>query len=401
MFVGNGTTTVLQALQFVLLARLLGPAQFGQIAATVAVTQVLLPFSGAGAGNMMVMRASRRPEVLPTYFGNALLVATLSGALLSAFAVTCIAPLLGAGYSQTLMTLACISELLFSKLIDICGQTFIALGRLRYTGRFMVLQSSMRLLALPLFMAFAAEPTAEAWICWALASNMVAFTGALSTTLRQVGIPRLDVGLARREVLPGFNYSIGISARGFYLDADKAFLARYSTSDVVGLYTSAFRMIQMSLTPIRAVAYSSQVSFFRAGERGVTRTIEVAARLAGPLGLFSILAAAVFFFAAPLVPILLGASYTASVEVVQWLCLLPLVFAAQSLLSDTLSGSGHQGIGALVQVGAAAAACVLNLLCVPTFGWKGAVLASYSSQLLLVCGLLVAVTLLKDREQSS
>jgi O-antigen/teichoic acid export membrane protein len=299
------------------------------------------------------------------------------------------------------MCLACISELFFSKLIDICGQTFIALGKLRFTGRFMVLQSGLRLLAVPCFMALAAEPSALVWICWALASNILAFSMALSTTLRQVGLPCLDPSLARREILPGFSYSVGISARGFYLDADKAFLARYATSDVVGLYTSAFRMIQMSLTPIRAVAYSSQVSFFRAGERGVTHTVEVAARLARPLGLFSLLAAVAFFFAAPLVPVLLGAGYAASVEVVQWLCLLPLVFAAQSLLSDTLSGSGHQGTGALVQLCAAVAACVLNLLCVPALGWKGAVLASYGSQLLLVCGLLIAVTALRNRGRSS
>ena len=52
--------SLLQGLQFVLIARALGAHDFGRMAGVLAITSVLLPFSGVGAGNVMVMRLARK-----------------------------------------------------------------------------------------------------------------------------------------------------------------------------------------------------------------------------------------------------------------------------------------------------------------------------------------------------
>jgi O-antigen/teichoic acid export membrane protein len=333
---------------------------------------------------------------MPVYFGNSLLVAVATSLLLSLLAPAAIAPLIGAASSFALMAVLCVSELLFAKLIDICGQVFIAREKLRLTSRFVVLQSAARLAAIPAFMSFAA-PSALNWACGALATNLLVAAYVLYATLKETGMPLFDTGLALRETRQGVHFAIGLSAKGFYTDADKAFLARFESTEIVGLYTSAFRVVQMALTPVRAVAQSSLATFFREGERGLQHSLQVAARLAAPLGVFSVAIAIGFFVMAPLLPVLLGPGFAGSVEVVRWLSLLPLVFAAQSLLSDALSGAGYQSVRAAIQIGAAVAACVLNIALIRPFGWKGAVFASYGSQLLMVLGLLAAIVVLGRR----
>jgi O-antigen/teichoic acid export membrane protein len=113
--------------------------------------------------------------------------------------------------------------------------------------------------------------------------------------------------------------------------------------------------------------------------------------------LFSVVAAIVFLVAAPLLPVVLGPAYASSVEVVRALCLLPLVLGAQTLISDALTGAGHQGVRASIQVLAALTACALNLVLIPAMGWKGAVIASYASQVLLFLALLGAAWFLTAR----
>ena len=74
MITGQLATVFFQGVQFFLVARALGPEEFGRVAGMLAITAALLPFSGVGAGNVMVMRLAREDGEPQVYFGNALVV---------------------------------------------------------------------------------------------------------------------------------------------------------------------------------------------------------------------------------------------------------------------------------------------------------------------------------------
>jgi O-antigen/teichoic acid export membrane protein len=59
--------TALQGLTSLLLARDLGSSEFGRFATANAVTALLMPFLGLRFANVMVMRSTRDPAVLPTW----------------------------------------------------------------------------------------------------------------------------------------------------------------------------------------------------------------------------------------------------------------------------------------------------------------------------------------------
>jgi O-antigen/teichoic acid export membrane protein len=114
----------------------------------------------------------------------------------------------------------------------------------------------------------------------------------------------------------------------------------------------------------------------------------------------SVLLGAGFYVAAPLVTLIAGSEYGESVQILRWFAGLPLLLAVQSLLGDILSGSGNQRAAAPIQVLSAVIAGALCVILIPRIDWKGAVAASYLSQLFLVGCLYFAVSKLRRRARS-
>ena len=68
-----------QALYFTLIARALGPAQFGTFAALLALSVFAGNFAGVGAGNVLVLSVSRGADAYPRCLGAALTLIPVTG----------------------------------------------------------------------------------------------------------------------------------------------------------------------------------------------------------------------------------------------------------------------------------------------------------------------------------
>ena len=181
----------------------------------------------------------------------------------------------------------------------------------------------------------------------------------------------------------GFYFSTGLSAQTIYNDLDKAMLARYSTLDATGLYAAAYRIIDVSYTPVRSLLYAASPGFFRAGHAGIGSSVAYMKRLL-PKGLiYSFLILVGLQLLAPVVPHVLGQEYARSVEALRWLAVLPLIRTVHSFYSDALTGAGHQGIRMGLQVFVAVFNIVINLWVIPAYSWRGAVFSSLASDALL------------------
>jgi O-antigen/teichoic acid export membrane protein len=98
-------------------------------------------------------------------------------------------------------------------------------------------------------------------------------------------------------------------------------------------------------------------------------------------------AAAGLWFAAPLVPLVFGASFHESVAALRWLCLLPVLRALHYAWGTAITASASQWNRTARQFGAAAFNLILNFLLIPRWSWRGAALAS-----LLTDGFLAAAS---------
>jgi O-antigen/teichoic acid export membrane protein len=158
-----------------------------------------------------------------------------------------------------------------------------------------------------------------------------------------------------------------------------------------GIYGAAYRIIDVSMTPIRSLASAAYPNFFRKGIDGMGPAHAYATTQIKRACVYSAALFVVLWLSAPLLPLVLGANYAPTAVALRWLALLPLLRSVHVFLADSLSGAGFQGLRSAIQVAIALINIALNLAILPKYGWLGAAWTSLASDGLLLLSFWVAV----------
>lgn len=402
MVASQASIALLQGLQFFLLARALGSHEFGRVASVIAITSVLLPFSGLGLGNVAIMRIARGQARAQWSLGNGLAVISLTGAVGVGLALLIGKIFLNDPGTWLLVLLFGVSEILLTKYIDFAAHLFLGLEKQVVAVCFYNLLMAVRLSCAALLLWGWAHPTALDWAQLHLAAGAFTAGVVLFASARLVGRPRTEYTSAAGDMKKGVFFSIVIAARSVQTDVDKIVLARLVSPATAGAYTAAFRIAYMASTPVMAILQSLQARTFRRGhEGGLAGALSSLRRLMMIGGAYCLVLAAAIYLAAPAVPWLLGDSYQTSTDILRWLCFLPLFLVVQSIGSDALSGADAQRRVSFLHAMTAGMALLLNLLLVPTYGWRGAVIAAYGAQGFLIAGLFITIVMLLHAQRKA
>lgn len=394
------SVAVFQGIQFLLVARSLGAGDFGTVAAVLAITSALLPFSGLGVGSVAIMRLARNEATAAQCYGNALLIATLSGLLLGLVAVVAGSLFLRDESLRALIAVFALSEILVTKFIDISAQIHLGQERQAYAGMCLASLALARALMAAVF--FIVDPAGGAWT-WAwfhLGAGAAALLLISTITISHTGWPTLAPRRMLTDIKLGVFFSIGLASRSIYTDIDKAVLARYATPEISGAYTAAFRVIYMAFTPISALLVARHSHMFREGGRsGLSATVRFANRILR-FGLIYCLSFALLVLVfAPLIEWALGEGFALSADIVRTLAFLPIALMLQTVYSDALMGADRQRIRSIAQIAVAGICFALNMHLIPSLGWSGAVTATYLSQFILagIVLLIIAAEMRRER----
>jgi O-antigen/teichoic acid export membrane protein len=192
------------------------------------------------------------------------------------------------------------------------------------------------------------------------------------------GWPRFRVRLFGRRLWEGFIFAVSCSTTSVYNDVDKAMLAHYGMNAANGIYSMAYRVIDVSAMPIRSIHAAAFPRFFRHGAEadGLSATEHFAKRLLRRTSVIGLVVAVGLFFSAPLIPVVVGKGFAPSVTALRWLCLIPFFRSFHLGAGDALAGAGRQPVRLLFQTIAAAGNVAMNLYLIPRYTWRGAALAS-------------------------
>jgi hypothetical protein len=124
LFAGQGLSFVVQAFYFIVLARLLGTKQYGQLAGAIALVSVVSQYSTLGSGILFLRYVSPDHSRFPIYWGNILMSTFLLGGLLAVGLGLSGRWLLGAASVPLLFPIA-ISDCLFQQVSSCVGQIFL------------------------------------------------------------------------------------------------------------------------------------------------------------------------------------------------------------------------------------------------------------------------------------
>jgi O-antigen/teichoic acid export membrane protein len=262
-----------------------------------------------------------------------------------------------------------------------------------------VYSSLTRLIGLTILVGIVHHPTAEQWALVYLLTTGAVSIGSILAVFLSLGLPSLELRQLRRDLLEGFYYSASQSAQSVYNDIDKTMLARLGDLSATGIYGAAYRLIDVSLVPVKSVLSAAYPGCFRAGQEGVSGSIKYMKRLLPkPVG-FAVVIVMSLFFCAPILPHILGKEYAHAVVALRWLALLPLLKTFHFFFADALTGSGYQGIRTMIQFVVAAVNVLVNLWIIPAYSWRGAAWSSLGCDGLLACLYVVALVCLSRRQE--
>ena len=395
---GQGLQLVGRFAYFVIVAHVLGPAGYGTFVACTALVATMSPFTSRGTGHVMIKYIARNPNVLPAYFGNALVVTIATGSLLTLFALLIRPIVLPASATAAMLIAVAIADLLCTEMTGICYQVFQALGQGRRYTQLLALATALRLLA-ALWLA-GAGLTPLRW------SYLYAASSAIATACGVVAVswccakPRFQMDLLIPSVREGFHFATSLGSQSVYDDIDKTMLARLSTVESAAIFAVAYRFIEAAMLPIRSVATATYAEFFRQGAHGVTSAFEFARRILRYSVIYGIAIALVLFAAAGLVPLIMGRAYAESAIALRWLCLLPVVKSVHAFLTDTLTGADYQWQRSSSQIVVAVFNILVNLWIIRAYAWRGAAWSSLMTHTLLMVLLYMIIRWHLRREQT-
>jgi O-antigen/teichoic acid export membrane protein len=377
MFSGQGLSLLAQAAYFIVIARLLGSLQYGLLAGAAASVSVLSQYGSLGSGLLFLRYVSPDHTRFREYWGNILLSCFTLGTTL-VLLLRLIAPLFLRQLDTRIIVLLALSDCVCWQLTTASSQVFQAFERMRYTA---VLNTSVNCLRLLLAIAMLFALRHATALQWATASLAISSAAALSSVLIvtfKFGRPTFHLRLFRKRLGEGFIFSISGSTTSIYNDVDKAMLAHYGMNAANGIYTMAYRVIDVGAMPIRSIHAAAFPRFFRHGacSDGLVQTEHFAKRLLRRTSLLGLAMAAVLFLAAPAIPLLVGKGFASSVLALRWLCLIPFFRSIHMSAADALTGAGRQSTRLIFQLVAAASNLGMNLYLIPRFSWRGAALSS-------------------------
>ncbi len=387
VFVGYLLRLLLQAVYFVMIARCLGVKEYGVFIAVCAMASLVAPFVSMGSGILLIKNVSRDKSQFPIMWGNCLVLTAASGIVIALAAVAC--SLIWLPRSIPILGLAfiCMADLVFGRLLDMAAAAFQAFELFAMNARLNVLISTARLCGLIGLTAIIRRPTVLEWSGVYLVAAAVSAAVALLWVRRRLGKASPELRRVRSELREGFYFAVSNSALTAYNDIDKAMMARLSTLEGTGIYGAAYRLVDVSLIPVRALLNATYPEFFRKGVNGLHGTLMYGHKLFVQTLPYALLAMSGLFLGAPIVPHILGRDYWNAAAALRWLSPLPLLKILQLFIADSLTGAGYQGWRTAAQAFVAVFNILANIWAIPAYGWRGAAIVSLLSDGLLVVAL--------------
>lgn len=381
--IGNSLRLIIQAGYFVLLARSLGPDAYGAFVSVVAMAGVLGPFSGMGSPSLFIKNVRSGKREAAVCWGNGMLLIVVSGALFTALVVG-LSYLFRLKTGPSVVIVVCISDLILMKVTELAAFGFAASNRMKQGSIQTVVISLLRLAGISALVVMVHQVTLQRWVLVYLATGVLAMAYALWKGSQLWGRPIIDRPALREDVAEGVFFSIGMSATTVYNDIDKIMLSKLSDLASTGVYAAAYRVIDVSLTPVRSLVSAAYPQFFQKGVRGMQATYPYALSLIAKASIYGLLTFAGLWIVAPVLPHILGSKYDDVVPALRWLALIPFLRCFHVFFADALSGAGFQRLRTGIQVVVALINVGLNMVILPRYSWRGAAWTSLGCDGLLV-----------------
>lgn len=390
MTIAMALSLLLQMLTFAIVARSMGPHQFGAFATVAALVMIVGSFSGWGAEQLLLRRVGRAPAELPRAMATGLVFLGITAPPLVLLCMALVPMLVDSSVAWTIVLFIAIADIGLARVNTIAAACYQAVGRTRGNAWLNVGFAAARVLAALLWVAAAPEHDALSWSCYYLGVSVIAAAASLWKVWRELGRPEWKI--AWHEWRDGFHFALQTASYAAFGSTDKPVIAMLSSLSTAGIYAAATRIVMAAAIPVRSMLYAAYVRFFQLGAQGPRSSARLAVRLL-PLGIgLGILGAAATAVMAPLAPRVLGHAYVGTDSALLLLAPVPIFYAVYCLGLDVLVSTGHTALRTIAQILMPPVNILFCWLLVPGGGARGAAMAALltHASLAIVAWLMVA-----------
>jgi O-antigen/teichoic acid export membrane protein len=396
MSASTGLRSMIQSAVFLIVARMLGVADYGAYAAIMALSSTFGCFTGWGTHSLLVRDVSRDPSSYPGAWGRALGAIAVSAPALLALYLTAAWALLPAGVSYAAIIIIGVADIVLAPIALFTAVAYQGHDRIEGTASLSLMATMPRIagaiVLIPLTLVISPEMRLTAWSLLYAASAMVAVHYSLRKALRELGAAHRPTWRSLLgSIREGLTFALSGAALKIYTDIDKTMLARLAATEAAGAYSAGYRIMELATVPVLSLMTTALPRFFRIGEQGLPAAIAYSYSLLPFPVIYTILSGLVLFLCAGILPVVLGSTFLSAVPVLQWLAWLPLVSLPRLFFQTVLACCNRQTQALGILVSGCMLNIMLNLWMIPAWGWPASVAATYAAELAMAVAMYAAV----------
>lgn len=376
-----GLRLLVQAGTLLVVARMLGPQEFGAFAGVAALAVMLGTLSTFGTHLVLLGEVSkestRRENVLPYAVPLTLLC---GGALLAIYLLISTLALHEARVAIDVLLAIGIAETLLQPLFFLPASEHLALGRIARSQLLQTLPLALRLAAaVAVFLLHPADPFA-AYGYGYLAASAVALGIATVTMPAPWPRPRTWRLPTTAELRETAGYAALAITATSPAELDKTLATKLLPLSASGLYAAGARVIGAATLPVVAMMLSALPRLFREGQDQPRRTARLLRWIFAATLAYSTALAIVLWLIAPLFVLVFGLKYQGIQHVVHWLCLAVPGMALRMAAGSTLMALGKPLMRVGFEVAGLVVLVIAALVLTAHFGAAGMPLALACSE---------------------
>lgn len=356
--------------QFALVARALGPADYGRWVAVSLLAALLLPLTTWGANSTFLRAAATGapPGHLELRITRLSLGSGVLAALVAAVAAPRLLPGVGAGTAAAVV----FAEVGLLNLLGL--RALVAQGEHRFE-RYRNRSVHIVLLRVGAAVVYATVWGGTGLAGWSVLYLASAALGAAPWLWRAHRRRNQSLGTAV-DAADAWLFVLTTLSLRVYDDADKYLLLRTGALVDAGVYAAAYRLASYLLVPVRAVLAQSYPEMLRLGASDPLAVWQAAGRAARRSVLVGAATALPLTGAALLLPTVAGTGYAGTAPLVLALAPALGLRGAHYAYADVLTVLGHQRVRAAAQLVSFSLPLAAYVLLIPRAGAWGAVVAT-------------------------
>lgn len=363
-----------QAAMVVVLSRLLGATDYGRFVTIVAVASFLIPFAGLGLSGLLLRDGARNPAAIDRMLGQALRVWLHSTMICSAIALGLAWIMLPRDVPWRAASVLIVVEVASTSLTDLLARSEQARHRISQYGAINAGLPLTRLLALAIY-AGMMEPTLNGWL-WAYTVAGIAY--AATTCARLQPNTHADASAPGLSIHEGLPFAAAALALRLQAEFNKPLLARvgFDQAAYMGIAQRATDLLNLPLMAMQEALWPR----LYADNEGHARLRRASLALVS----LGILTGIALWLCAGLVPRLLGKDFAPAISAIRWLAWLPTLQLLRGFSNFRVVAAHRTNIVGISYVVGVLAALGLMAVLIPPFGLKGAVVAAYLSEAVVI-----------------